>query len=139
MTVLIPLEFGRQLIISLYVICSRNQAYQARVQLAVLDYNAHLGRDKAKNKAGDIIYNRKFRKQSKKWDATPTLKQKEYIYIPELMEVIKSQHVSSCSGLKKGIPSRYDHPSTIQSTIANTPPASTNDIVRKKQSRFDNN
>ena len=35
----------------IYVICSRNQAYQARVHLAVLNNNAHLGRDKAKNKA----------------------------------------------------------------------------------------
>ena len=123
----------------IYVICSRNQAYQARVQLAVLDYNAHLGRDKAKNKAGNIIYNRKFRKQSKKWDATPTFKQKQFAYIPELMNMIKFQHVSSCSGLKKGLPSHYDRPSSIQQTIANAPPASTDEIVRKKQSRFDDN
>ena len=72
------------------VIYSRNQAYQAQVQLAVLDYNAHIGRDKAKNKAGDIIYNKKFRKQTKKWDATPALKEKQFAYISKLMEVIKS-------------------------------------------------
>lgn len=121
------------------VIYSRNQAYQARVQLAVMDYNAHLGRDKAKNKSGDIIYNRKFRKQTKKWDATPALKDKQFTYIPELMEVIKSQHISSSSSLKKGLPSRHDHPTSIQKTIANTPPTSTNEIVRKKQSRFESN
>ena len=113
------------------ILFSRNQAYQARVQLAVLDYNAHLDHEKAKNKAGDIIYNRKFQKQTKKWDATPTLKQNQFTYIPELMDVIKSQHVSSCSSLKQGVPSRHDHPAGIQKTIANTPPTSTNEIVRK--------
>ena len=41
----------------------RNQSYQARIQLSVLDYNAHINRNKAKNKEGDIIYARKFRKQ----------------------------------------------------------------------------
>ena len=42
----------------------RNQAYQTRVQLAVLDYNSHLSREKAKNKDGIQMYNRKFRKQT---------------------------------------------------------------------------
>ena len=48
----------------------RNLAYQTRVQLAVLDYNLHLCRDKAKNKDGVQIYYRKFHKQTKKWDTS---------------------------------------------------------------------
>ena len=56
----------------------RNQSYHTRVQLAVLDHNAHLDREKAKNKTGEIIYNRKFRKQTKKWDATPSMESKKY-------------------------------------------------------------
>lgn len=103
------------------------------MQLAVLDYNAHIGRDKAKNKAGNIIYNRKFRKQTKKWDATPALKEKQFAYIHKLMEVIKSQHINSCSSLKKEFPSHHDHPTSIQKTIANIPPTS-NEIVK---SHFD--
>ena len=50
---------------------------------------------------------------------------------PRVDENDKFQHVSSCSGLKKGLPSRYDRPSSIQQTIANAPPASTDEIVRK--------
>jgi len=56
----------------------RNQSYNARIQLAVLDYNAHLDHGQAKNKEGNVIYNRKFQKQTKKWDATPSLVSKKY-------------------------------------------------------------
>ena len=41
------------------------------MQLAVLDYNAHLQRDTAKNKMGGIVYQRQYHKQMKKWDVTP--------------------------------------------------------------------
>ena len=64
----------------LIVLCYGNQSYNTRIQLAVLDYNAHLDSEKAKNKCGDVIYNRKFRKQTKKWDATPSLVSKKYDY-----------------------------------------------------------
>ena len=45
----------------LIVLCYRNQSHNTRIQLAVLDYNAHLDREKAKNKCGDVIpYSGKF-------------------------------------------------------------------------------
>ena len=69
-------------LLHIYYICKffRNQSYQARIQLSVLDYNAHINRDKAKNKEGDTIYARKFRKQTKKWDASATWRKKISIY-----------------------------------------------------------
>jgi len=101
-----------------------------------LDYNTHLDRGQAKNKAGDVIYNRKFQKQTKKWDATPSLVNKKYDYIPILLKEIERLHIQSRNNLKKGQPSSYDHPASIARTIGNSQPGSTNEIVQQKQSRF---
>ena len=119
-----------------YTLLFRNRSYHTRIQLAVLDHNAHLDRDKAKNKKGKVVYNRKFRKQTKKWDATPSLEKKKYAYIPDLMNKIEKQHVLSTRNLKKGQPSLYDQPNHIAKTIANSQPESTKEIILKKQSRF---
>ena len=56
----------------------RNQAYDARIQLAVLDYNNHNRRDLAKKKDGNYTYHRKYQKASKKWYTTATLESKKY-------------------------------------------------------------
>ena len=102
----------------------------------MLDHNAHHQRGKATNKNGEIIYNRKFRKQTKKLDATPSL-EKKYQYIPDLILEIERQHTLSTNNLKKGQPSPYDHPGNIAKTIGNSQPETTKEIVQKKQSRFE--
>ena len=61
--------------------CFRNESYIARVRLTVIDYNAHVEREVARNRAGDIIYHRKYRKQTKKWDVTPVHCRKDYSYM----------------------------------------------------------
>ena len=38
------------------------------MQLAVLDHNAHIDRAQYKNRSGDEVYYRKYRKASKSWD-----------------------------------------------------------------------
>ena len=106
--------------------------------MSVLDYNAHVNRDTAKNKEGDTIYARKFRKQTKKWDASATLEKKKFPYIPNLMKQIESEWCASTSLLKTAIRSPYDEPTRIHSTIGNTQPASTAEIVNTKASRFEN-
>lgn len=115
---------------------TRNQAYHTRIQLAVLDYNCHLDREKAKNKDGEVIYARKFRKQTKKWDATPLMSYKKYEYIPQLLEVIEAMRCTAFSGTKckKLLPE--NHPAKIRKTIGNTAPESTESIVQAKKSRF---
>ena len=83
------------IILCIYCICTgRNQAYQTRVELAVLDHNAHINRDFAKNKKGDFVYHRKYRKQSKKWDVTPTLTTKKFLYILNLLHEIELERES---------------------------------------------
>lgn len=111
-------------------------AYQTRVQLAVMDYNSHLSRDKAKNKDGIQIYNRKFRKQTKKWDATPVLECKKYPHIPDLMKEIELEYKNHDTALRVQVQSSYDNPSSIQRTIGNSQPETTSEIVHKKRSRF---
>lgn len=108
----------------------------ARVQLAVLDHNAHLERAAATNIRGEQIYHRKYRKQSKKWDAAPLKDRKGYKYIPELIAAIFEQRKQSTITLKRTMPLPDNHPVNIQATIAHTQPGDTADIVKNKKSRF---
>ena len=114
----------------------RNQAYQARIQLAVLDNNAHCTRDPAYNKSGAALYARKYRKQSKKWDATPIKKRKDYNYMPKIIDTIEEQQYNFSGPLKKKRPLPQGHPAHIQATIGDSQPTSTSIIVQNKRSRF---
>ena len=107
----------------------RNLAYQTRVQLAILDYNSHLSQEKAKNKDGIQMYHRKFRKRSKKWDATPMLKCKKYPHIPDLMKEIQLEYKNHDTALRVQVQSSHDSPTSIQKTIGNSQPETTNEIV----------
>ena len=64
-----------------HLLPSRNQSYKACIHLAVLDHNNHNSREQQKNSSGEIVYHRKYRKQTKKWDTTPTLTSKKYEYV----------------------------------------------------------
>ena len=108
------------------------------MQLAVLDHNAHIERAAATNSKGEQIYHRKYRKQSKKWDATPVKDTKDYKYILELMAAIFEQRKKSADTLKRTICLPDHHSVNIHYTIAHTQPGDTVDIVRNKRSRFSN-
>ena len=114
-------------------------AYQTRVQLAVMDYNSHLSQEKAKNKDGIQIHNRKFRKQTKKWDATPVLECKKYPHIPDLMKEIEVEYKDHDTALRVQVQSSYNNPSSIQKTIGNSQPETTSEIVQKNVLDFDKN
>ena len=102
------------------------------MQLAALDHNAHLDRQHLHNKDGDYIYSRKFRKQTKKWDTTPTLKKKKYEYIPGLMDDIVSLRSNTSTRLKDRTVLEESHPKRQQATI--DPP--TAELVVSKRSHF---
>ena len=105
-----------QYILLLYVFF-RNQAYQTRTQLSILDYNSHFSRDQAKMKGGIQIYNKKFWKQTKNGTyATPVLEQKKYPHIPSLMKAIEKHHQPRDTVLRNTIQSPYDQTSAIQGT-----------------------
>lgn len=114
----------------------RNEGYLARVQLAVLDHNAHTTRENALNHNGDIIYHRKYRKQTKKWDVTPTKSKKLYKYIPELMRAILEERKVSVHNLKHQVTLHQEHPTNIQATIAHIIPDATAQLVKNKRTRF---
>ena len=61
-----------------FIFCYRNQSYHTRIQLAILDHNAHLDRQHVLNEYENYMYCRKLHKQTKKWDITPTLSKKKY-------------------------------------------------------------
>ena len=106
------------------------------MQLAMLDYNAHLERETAKNRQGEIVYQRKYRKQTKKWDVTPVRTKKEYKYMDELKKEITKQreHSGLTTRSKPGLPD--SHPNNIQATIGHVPPCNTKELAEKKLSRF---
>ena len=108
------------------------------MQLAVLDHNQHAGRNVKTNKKGEVIYARKYRKASRKWDVTPTLEQKKYNYIPRLIKEIKSQRQNSDHVLKQKLPTPGSHPNNIQHTIGEILPSGSRELASNKRSRFSN-
>ena len=104
------------------------------MQLAVLDYNAHLQWKIAENKQGEIVYQRKYRKQTKKWDVTP-VQTKKYKYMDKLKkEIMKQREHSVETRSKPALPD--NHPNNIQATIGHVPPSNTKELAAKKLSRF---
>ena len=86
-----------------------------------------------RSKDGNLLYHRKYRKHSKKWDATPNLTPKRYDYIPQIMsEICKTRTVSN-SGLKRKVVLAENHPTHIQKTIGHYNPENTHDIVSSKR------
>ena len=114
----------------------RNESYLARCQLAVLDHNEHTQRQNAVNKSGDVIYHRKYRKPTKKWDASPVKCNKAYKYVPDLMQMIFQERKTSDHGLKHKRTRPLEHPVNIQGTIAHTLPEKTSEIIKNKRSRL---
>ena len=102
----------------------------------MLDHNAHSEREAAVDKKGDQLYHRKYRKQSKKWDATPLKSNKTYKYINELVQAVFEERMVSVSSIKRPMTLPEDHPANIQHTIAHLQPDNTTDIVKNKKSRF---
>lgn len=114
----------------------QNQAYVARMQLAVLDYNAHLQREIAKNKQGGVVYQRKYRKQTKKWDVTPVRTKKEYKYMDKLKLEIMDQRVHSVQTTRSKPVLPDNHPKYIQTTIGQVPPSNTKELAAKNFQDF---
>ena len=106
----------------------------ARIQLAVLDHNLHAKRGMAKNKNGEPIYSRQYRKQTKKWDVTPCKEAKKYDYLSQIMQEILNSRKESTVGLKHKESLPHDDLQRIQQTIAHQPPVNTKDIVMNKKS-----
>jgi len=104
------------------------------MQLAVLDHNAHTGRQQYRNSDGEIVLQWKYRKSSKQWDATPAPDKKKYTYTPKLTEIIRQQRKQLTHALKYIPPLSRDHPSCIQPNIGHTQPATTKEIAQKKYS-----
>ena len=90
----------------------------------------HLDRDNAQNKQGQVMYGRKFRKQTKKWDVTPLKEHKTYSYIPEILQEIEVIRTSlpRCN-VKHKRPIPLDHPARLRPNIGNTDPDPTASIV----------
>ena len=117
--------------------CYSDSAYRARIQLAVLDHNAHIHRaPKQQAQTLEYIYHRRYRRQTRNWDVVKVMERKEYEYIPELLDmIVKFWKESGCTTRKRNaLPS--NHPSHIQRTIAHTEPPNTHTIVENKKSRF---
>ena len=103
----------------------------------MIDYNAHVEREVARNREGEIIYHRKYRKQTKKWDVTPVRSRKEYPYMNELVFTILKMREESDMTTRSKLPVALNHPRNIQLTIGKDVPLETLVILSNKQSRFE--
>ena len=92
----------------------------------------------ARNKKGEQIYSRRYRKQTKSGMLHHVKNRKKYEYLPQLMEDIITSRKESVVGVKHKESIPHDHPQRIQQTIAHQPPVHTKDIVITKKSRFVN-
>ena len=112
-------------------------AYRARIQLAVLDHNAHIGRNpKCYTDSQEFQYHRRYRKQTKNWDAVKVMESKEYKQITDLSNEVYKYWEESEFNMKKRSVIPGNHPCNIQHTIAHTQPPETNVIVVNTKSRF---
>ena len=84
----------------------------------------------------DYQYHRRYRKQTKNWDAVKVMEAKEYKYIPDLIEEILKYWQESISTMKSKNTVDTNHPQHNQRTIAHIEPPDTHIIVSKKKSRF---
>ena len=60
----------------------KHGAYVARVQLAYLDHNHHLGRPQLVAKNGKPVFTKKWGKRTSRWHVVPIPAAKTYSYIP---------------------------------------------------------
>ena len=118
----------------------REEAYKARVQLAVMDHNFHLGREQRTSPSvpDRCQYRRVYRKSSQNWDAVPVLEKKSYAYLAPLCISVFERYQAFDGNLKDKISKFANHPEMIASTIACTEPPPTLSIIQNKQSRFQN-
>ena len=114
----------------------RNESYIACIRLAVIDYNVHVERTIARNKEGDIICQRKYRKQTKKWDVTLVRCPKKYSYMKDLVAQILKFREPSDQTTRSEVTLISNHPHNIQLTISHIQPPETSEILSTKQSRF---
>ena len=76
--------------------------------------HTYIEREHARNKDGDIIYHRKYRKKFKKWEASPTKFKKQYKYIPELLNLIERERTDPILNVKTKAILPADLPVRIQ-------------------------
>jgi len=109
-------------------------AYRSRIQLAVLDHNAHIDRNpKRHTDSLEFQYHRRYRKQMRNWDAVKVMESKGYTYIKELSNAVLRYWEDSEFNIKKRYVISDNHPCNIQRTIAHTQPPETNTIVGNKK------
>ena len=99
----------------------------------MIDYNAHDERPIVTNKEGEIIYHRKYRKQTKKWDVTPVHCQKKYSYMKDLVAEILRLREESDKITRSMI---SNHPHNIQLTIGHVQPPETSQILSNNSQGF---
>ena len=103
----------------------------------MLDHNAHIDRNpKHHTESQDYQYHRRYRKQTRNWDAVKVMEAKDYKYVSELSNELLKYWEQSTFTMRTHNRISPDHPCSIQPTIAHTQPPDTNTIVTIKKSRF---
>ncbi|KAI8509538.1 hypothetical protein Bbelb_133860 [Branchiostoma belcheri] len=92
--------------------------YEARCQLAALDYNEHKDRAVWKAKDGHIKYKRRFQKKSERWSIYVPREPKKYLYIKDLQAEIVDKRVDSGRGMSTTQPMSETDPRRLASVMS---------------------
>ncbi|CAH1266706.1 Hypp3535 [Branchiostoma lanceolatum] len=108
--------------------------YEARCQLAAIDYNKHLGRPDWLSKEGEAKYKRKFQKKSERWTANTMKEPKKYEYISQLQGLIIRKRITSNRGMSRKQP-RPENDPRRRGTLSALPAPPTAMLVQQHRSR----
>lgn len=108
--------------------------YEARVILAALDYNFHLGRPTRQRADGSDMYSRIFRKNAKRYSVYALKTAKTYAYIPVLQEEVVRCRLEANKGMPRTRTLRSDDPRNL-GRLPPVPPPPIEELVRTQVKR----
>lgn len=112
------------------------KAYNARKQLAAIDWNYHLNQPAATTKAGDLIVSRKYNQRTKEWNSKVVKVKKQYDYIAMLMTRILRLRNVDANKVTRNVSLNDSDPALLAPTIADKPPPPSKDLFLARKSRF---
>lgn len=110
--------------------------YNARCQLAALDYNANVDREVKRNPDGSVQQHRTFNKKSGRWSVTPVKVEKSYIHVEILQKRIVQARLTDQEGMCHPAVLAATDPRRLSRTIAPVEPKPTAVLQEEKVSRF---
>uniref|UniRef100_A0A1X7V8L1 Uncharacterized protein n=1 Tax=Amphimedon queenslandica TaxID=400682 RepID=A0A1X7V8L1_AMPQE len=116
----------------------KDEAFRARMYLAAIDHNFHLGRNLSRNVSGEERNHRVYRKCTNRWDV-PVFEQKSYDYMPVLIDTLYKYRADCDASIRSTVIKRYNHPEKVSATLSKQKPPSIGELAKLKKVVSQNN